>query len=71
MAGLPFVSISEDDCTGSLGWPPRVNRTADTTHSAVLFTSRRERVKLLKSPLHDAALFCHIDKADNPLHALE
>ena len=46
-----LLSFSEGDCTGSLGWPYRVHRTADTTCSVVVCTSRREGMGLLRSPV--------------------
>lgn len=66
-----IMSFSEGDCTGSLGWPYRVHRTADTTCSVVVCTSRREGMGLLRSPLHDAVLRRHFTNHKHPLYALD
>ena len=67
----PVLSFSEGDCTGSLGWPYRVHRTADTTCSVVVCTSRREGMGLLRSPLHEAVLRRHFTNHKHPLYALD
>ena len=68
---LALLSFSEGDCTGSLGWPYRVHRTADTTCSVVVCTSRREGMGLLRSPLHEAVLRRHFTNHKHPLYALD
>ena len=71
MAAGHRLSFSEGDCTGSLGWPYRVHRTADTTCSVVVCTSRREGMGLLRSPLHEAVLRRHFTNHKHPLYALD
>lgn len=47
--------FSEDDCTGSLGWPPCVHMTAERDVSEVICTKCRERSGVLRSHnIHDA-----------------